>query len=694
MWALLVCMHTYTRAVGWHAPFIDHPLEAFPFAFEALVRALRAVFGAAFVWLAAWQVGAALTSRGSDLFGSRADRTQFTLAIGATGLSSGLVLMALAGVYTPRGAQLALTVCILSRPRAAIREIGAGTAVVWGYLRSATFTLIDTAFATCAAVAIGFALVAALAPEIEYDALWYHLWLPARWLEAGRFVDIVSEYISLYPGGWEVLNGAAMVVGGPVAAKLLHFSCVLQVGAAAVLLGRSIGARAPAVAIVAFCICTPTVIWEGATAYADLSLAWFTTLAAVAVWRFHDTRDRRWIVIGGAVTGGALAIKHLGLVALVPLALGVALSDARRRGARAALRTTVMFGAVALAIAVPWYLRAFAASGNPVFPEMYRVFGARPATRWSDGTAQALEGFKARFGMGRGLEDLVALPWNVTAHAAHFGGSLGPLFLILVPFAVLARERRRLIAMAIGVAAYAAVWASPLGSFQLRFLMPIVAPLAVLGAWGARELSAHAARLHRNLAALPLAGVCLLLILNLPPFMELHDRDRRGWDGWLTHVPGPLPLAVVTGAEAEEAYLARRLPTFLAWRALDAAPINSRVLTFVGGDHYYGRRSRVPAESTLAFPATWGATAGHEFEMLVALKRLGITHVLFDRSPAAQAAVRPLAIASEGTRACCLVPFFEDDRVAVYRVNYPPDDAVRLTADPAAPVHGPTTRAE
>ena len=69
-----------------------------------------------------------------------------------------------------------------------------------------------------------------MAPEKEWDALWYHLWLPKLWLEAGGPVDVVTEYVSLYPLTWELLYGAAMSLGGPVSAKLLHFICLPLTG--------------------------------------------------------------------------------------------------------------------------------------------------------------------------------------------------------------------------------------------------------------------------------------------------------------------------------------------------------------------------------------------------------------------------------------------------------------------------------
>ena len=147
---------------------------------------------------------------------------------------------------------------------------------------------------------------------------------------------------------------------------------------------------------------------------------------------------------------------------------------AERRTVRAAAASITLFTVVAFALALPWYARAYASSANPVFPEMYGVFGAKPDTRWSEGTQQALGRFNAKFGMGRTPRAIVGLPWSATTHAARFGGSFGPLFLVLIPLSTAGAGHRRLVPIAAGCGAYAAVWALPLGDFQLRFLVPLV----------------------------------------------------------------------------------------------------------------------------------------------------------------------------------------------------------------------------
>jgi hypothetical protein len=338
------------------------------------------------------------------------------------------------------------------------------------------------------------------------------------------------------------------------------------------------------------------------------------------------------------------------------------------------VRITALFIVASLALATPWYLRAYAASGNPVFPELYGLFGAVPDTRWSPDTQEAMQRFAAHFGLGRSPGALLLLPWSVTVHAAAFGGSFGPLLLILVPFGFMGADARRRGVLMAAVVAYGMVWASPLGSFQLRFLIPLVPLLAVLSAAGAASLS-DAASWFGSYGRRGVAGVvALLLAFNLPPLIGWQERDRRGWAGWLTHVHRVLPLAVVLGAESEADYLARTVPTYTAWQRIAAlTPPDSVVLTFFSGDQLYGTRPRLWSDATLAVDVTWGALAGDEPRMLAAAARHRVTHVLFDRRQLGDDEFKRLAIASPRTRQCCLRLVYEDARVVLYRLGQPVD---------------------
>jgi 4-amino-4-deoxy-L-arabinose transferase-like glycosyltransferase len=629
---------------------------------DASVEAARSVLGALSVLLAGRGVST-VVPRHLMPAQRPLEGLLYLLAIGLMGLSLLFQLAAYLGAYKP------LPVAILVSALALVGTVSAGRDAAQlkvPYIRGA-----DPYYAAVAVMAVSTALVGALAPEIEYDALWYHLWLPSQWLVAGRPIDVVEEYVSLYPLSWDLGYGAALAISGQGAAKLLHFACLPLLGATTWRLARELAPGTSATLAVALTVTTPTLLWEATTAYVDLALAWYLALATLAMARYHRTNDRRWLWLSGLVLGGALAIKHLALVATAILAAILIMREWAQTGLRATLRTATLFAVVALAVPAPWYARAFAHSGNPVFPDLYSVFGAEPAGRWDDVTERNLAGFKNRFGRSRTVANLARLPWDVTMHAARYSGTFGPLFLVLIPAALLrgARVRYRNTVLA-ACAAYLVVWASPISSFQVRFLIPIVPVLAVVAAAGAQRLASLGRALSRVGPPVVTGMLTILLGLNLPFFIEAHDNDRWRSGFWLAHVMGPLPVNVVIGAESREQYLQRRVPSYGAWRFINNhLPAEALILTFSGGDHYYAERRRLWSDATAARPLTWAAMAGSEETVREDLKRSGVTHVLFDRRQLASGGAKELAITSDRMRHCCLKPVYTDERFELHEVT-------------------------
>jgi len=666
-WAAVVVAHYFTLP-GNRFLFFEGAIGVPHGWREAVIRGALAVGAAAAMTLAAWIVGRQSSKWFfNDLFTGPLEAFVFHVAIGFTFLSFAFLGLASVGRYRPLivgGIVLLLAAAgCVSAPRSLLRAV-----------RSLSLPRpTDLAFVLCASAAVACASIAALAPETEYDALWYHLFLPARWLAAGRPVDLIEEYISLYPLGWEMLYGGAMALGGPIAAKAFHFLCLPLAAVTTSLLTSLLFPRANPWVAVALLVTAPTILWESTTAYVDLAVAWYLALVVYALFRHNISRDRRWLILGATLMGMTLGIKHLGLVALAITATILAFGEARTATRGHAVRSVVVFASIALAMASPWYVRAYRASRNPVFPEMYSVFGATPPTRWSADAERSLRRFKDHFGRSRTAAHLATLPWDVTVHGSSYGGTFGPLFLILIPLAASWRRPNGAPAgwlLLVGCAAYIAVWASPISSFQLRFLVPVVPFLAVLGARGAMRIgeAAEATLKHGGVAAG--AVIVVLLLMNLPPAIEWHERDRVAWSGWLTHVIRGLPAGVVFGVEKQDDYLARVVPSYRAWRFIDTMlPQSSRILSFSGGDNLYSHRSRVSSEAILAHAATWGTAAGEERVAARALTELGITHVLFDKRQFENGSVQSIAIGTTEMQRCCLTLRYEDHRFAVYEVR-------------------------
>jgi hypothetical protein len=660
---------------GWRPPW--------PWAVEAAARSGGAAAGAALVLAAGWFLGALLLKAVRWRSESRVESAVFQLASGAAALSYLSLALAWVGLYRP---PVVWAMIAILATAAACR---AGRRLRWPQAaRALTLPppdILPWLLTSAAALLVGF--IGALAPETEYDALWYHLWLPRVWLSQGHPVDLVTDYISLYPMTWELLFGNASVVGGAPAAKLLHFACLPLAGAATWLLARRLVSEAEAWIAVAVLFTTPTVLWESTTAYVDLATACYSALGIYTLLEHVVQRRPGGLPMAAWFLGLAAALKHLGLVLVATAAAGLLIRGivrARRspHAARSmhitrALREPAALVAAALLLASPWYARAWSASGNPFFPELYKVFGAQPAERWDAQTERGLDAFKAHFGYPRSAVTLAALPWNVTQHAARFGGSLGAAFLLVIPWLFTGRigaVARWLLFLAAG---YTAVWASPLASFQLRFLVPIVPALAALTAGGMARLGQllGASSWERGARAF----LACLLLSNLPPFISLQEGDRVGWNGWLTHVMRDVPAGVVLGRESAASYLSRRVATYGAWQFLArASPQSATVLEVGGGDNYYATRARLQVDATAARGA-WSAGPTAVQDTLKALDRLGIDYVLFDRAWLERMAGDRAALASPRFRADHLVLEYEDERALVYRFAPTASSAVRLS---------------
>ncbi|HEX5438863.1 MAG TPA: glycosyltransferase family 39 protein [Gemmatimonadaceae bacterium] len=704
-------------AGGWRFPYLGSALKTDAVAVgSALALLASAVLtGLAIARAARWRFDSALEQLPIAASLGIGALAYAGLALAAVGLYRPWVLRALTlvpltggGVWWLRhGGRLALA-GRYAEDRHAVRGMAASAADDRAWMWVAV---------TVAAMLLAF--VAALAPEIEYDAVWFHLYFPRLFLQHGRLVDIPSQYISLYPMTWELWFGYGMSFGGQTTAKLLQFACLPLTAVVVYATARRYARGANAWIAVALFATTPLVMWSASTAYVDLALAMYVALVMYALARYAERRGVQWLCIAAVNLGLGLATKHLMLLVLPLICPGLALvlwwreraRRRRRRIARALWPPTVL-GAASLLVPLPWYLRSWRSSGNPVFPELYSMFGA-PESRWNALSQAGLERFMRHFGRSRTAEHLLTLPWHMTMHAAYYDGTLGVLFLCAVPLLLLPRPRRHhpgeraaragssgtrarrtLAALAAFAIGYGVLWASPVSSFQMRWLIPVVPALAVLGAVGVARLAEAVRGMTGRPRMPPLAwALILLLALDLPLFTMLHEgpwdhaRHDRVWserDAWLNSTLHGVPLGVVLGAETREAYIDRSVPTARAWRFMGhALPSDALVLEYGGGDELYRTRPGIWALAASVRQVAF-APVGDTAAALAAAGALGITHVLIDKrflrsNGFPDSTVwSDFALAAPSTRARDYDLLYEDDRALVFRIR-PSAVAARFT---------------
>ena len=651
---------------------LDRGLPAFN---EALMRAGYGVFGAGVVVLSTQVLGSGICNLLHCNPENWQERLLYRTSLGFGTLAYISLIMAFMGIYTALHIRILHSLVLLfgsTRLYLYFKHAAKKKPVIAIKPASGNHShTADKVWITIALLAVLIAFVGAIAPEREYDALWYHLHFPKVWLEKGYLVDLPAEYVSLYPMTWELIFGSGLTLGGPVAAKLLHFVCLLLIALLTYQMTRRFLPDVSPWLAVALFVTVPTILWEASTAYIDLALTMYTGLSLYALLNYVVERRKKWLVLASLNLGLALATKHLAIFVLIIATSGLALYLwLEHRSFRRAILPAAAFAVLSLLLPLPWYIRSWLASGNPFFPELYGIFGALP-DRWDAITQQGLNKFLTHFGQPRTVTNLLTLPWDMTVHAARYGGTLGPIFLLFLPaYIISCRFSRISVLLLLFVILYIALWSSPMSSFQMRFLVPITPVLAVLAAEAFERLVLFL-RDTRWLRSAIQGAVAGLLLFNLPPWTSLHEADRVGWDGWLTHVMHRIPLGVVIGEESQENYLTRTVPSYAAWRYINThLPDNTRVLTFSGGDHFYSERDRIWSDATITRSVTWGSKRGQERQALNSMSDLGISHVLFDKKQISSLEAGALAITEPSMLTRWFDIKYEDSRFVLYRVNW------------------------
>ena len=340
-------------------------------------------------------------------------------------------------------------------------------------------------FAGGAALLLVSPFLAAWLPDYGWDAFAYHLALPERYLFRNRIVVTPLFPHSAFPQTVEMLYLLALALGSAATAKLIHLQLGVLAALAAFAMARSASPRAGLLAV-GILAADPLFNWELAVAYNDLAACLLALLAAAAFDEWRRTGDRGALRMAAVLAGGCVAVRYT--AGVVPLALAVLVWIGSRRSPREKVAATAVLAALGALVLSPWLLRNLVATGNPFSPAAQSLFHAEGHEYFSPPALEQSLAFARGVGLGRGLDDLVLLPVNLTLRArvgdyAAFGFRVGVLYLVgVLAFLVFARGVPLARTCAALAALVALAW---FFTFQEpRYLLPALCLLAVAGGIG------------------------------------------------------------------------------------------------------------------------------------------------------------------------------------------------------------------
>ncbi len=338
-----------------------------------------------------------------------------------------------------------------------------------------------------------------------YDALIYHLRGPQEYFDAGRISFLPHNVYTSFPQQVESLYLLLMhllgdVYDGAIASQWLH---ALLGGAAVLALAAWSPPGWPRVVVALVAGGAPWLAYLGCLAYVELGTLFFAAVAGGLLLDLlpgeGESSRAAWprlALAAGLCAGLAGGTKYTALV-LVAAALGAAWLIAARgnwvwRGRAIALYTL----GVGVAFA-PWAIRNIAFTGNPVYPFAYRWFGgaawsAEQDAQWARGHLLPAPQATPAGRLATAYRELVASPMYGPVFAAG-GLTLPAAPLLLIPLVGLARRSRATTVLWLWLLLGLAVWAVAT-HMPGRFLVPLIAPLALLSGFAVRD---HASRGQR-----------------------------------------------------------------------------------------------------------------------------------------------------------------------------------------------------
>lgn len=436
---------------------------------------------------------------------------------------------------------------------------------------------------------IGFvmflALVASLAPPTAKDTLLYHFAVAKALIAQGGSAFLAGNVASYLTLGTEMHSVWAMLLGNIISPRaadaaagvtaFLFFPLLLLA-----IYGwtRESGVSRTWTLIATLLVAAiPSAYHVASRGYIDLSLTLFVTLAIYALTRWWKEQTTGWVILIGIFLGAALSIKLTAIFLVAAFGLVVLF---RTRGAKYPVPTpvgapgsdtVVVAGAgkivvsgfaallLGVVIASPWYLRAWVATGSPVFLFYMSIWPGK-ANGWDVERSNLFQEMNSQYG-GADTNKLnyLTAPARVSIMAQpeqpqNYDGVLGVSFFIGLPLLIWALWKFDLpVEAKIGAGVAGVMYLFWLfSSEQLRYLVPILPVLAIAIAASVETTGAKIGAL-KTIAQYTFIAAAICGISTTA--------------AWFCQ---KAPLRVILGGETRDQYLTRNLDYYPYYQTLNS----------------------------------------------------------------------------------------------------------------------------
>lgn len=466
---------------------------------------------------------------------------------------------------------------------------------------------------TAAFILLNF--IVSFAPPWNFDVLAYHLAIQKIYIRAHKIINIPYILFSNFPNLVNTIYLDGLLLHNGMLANLfayaLDLTLVLSIFS---FCRRFFNWKVGLLSLLIF-YSFPMVIELSSTTHTDIQLALFFFLSIYGLFVYLTSKNEPWLYLCSIFAGFGVSSKIFGVIAAIGILSVLIMHFIPKLAKREVSYKSVLIKIficciIILIITMPWLIKNYFFTGNPVWPALNEVFNGK---YWDAKHQQALSNLTSR---KITIMNYLRLPWDIHAHAGKAAGAvgdyegIGPFFLAFLPLYFLLNKKNKILNIFfVLIFIYVTIWFFL--SYILRYIIFAMPLVAIISAYVIVEL------LKNNY----ISNILKILLIFTFSFCILV------WlGGKLKEIP------VVLGLETKEAFYSKYPgPIYKASKFINQElPENSKILLFRDNRGFFLDRNYVWGDPLLQVYLNHSKFK-NETDFYQELKRLGITHILVNK---------------------------------------------------------------
>lgn len=289
-------------------------------------------------------------------------------------------------------------------------------------------------------------LILGAVPPVSRDALTHHLAIPKLYLLNGGMYEIPNLKFSYFAMNVDLLYIVPLYFNLDFLAKYIHFSFALGTS---YLIYKYLKNRTNSFCGLfgsLFFLSTPIITKLSITAYVDLGLIFFLTIALLLLIKWKDSQKTSYFFYSSIFCGLALGTKPNGSLAfllilfIIPFLIPNATSNFSRYISIqfSTIKYILLYLLISLIVFSPWAIRNYSWTSNPFFPFLNSVFSEAVNEKASLFLGNTSPLYIRKIVYNESVLDIILLPLRVFFQGKDnvpqfFDGKLNP-FLLILPF--------------------------------------------------------------------------------------------------------------------------------------------------------------------------------------------------------------------------------------------------------------------